>query len=93
MIISDIITLVLGVIIMQTFSSIIFVNCILHVYVVVDPPLKSVFIPTWREIIVIKPYKCRKSKGILATPTLFKWTGRLFSITVRARRGWEVGWW
>ena len=44
MIISDIITLVLGVIMMQTFPSIIFVNYILYVYVVLDPLLKSVYI-------------------------------------------------
>ena len=44
MIISVIIILVLGVIMMQTFSSMNFANCILHVYVVLDPPLKSVYI-------------------------------------------------
>ena len=44
MIISVIITLVLGVIMMQTFSSMIFANCILHVYVVLGPPLKSLYI-------------------------------------------------
>ena len=46
MIISDIITLVLDVIVMQTFYSILFVSCSLHVYVVLDPPLKSVYIQT-----------------------------------------------
>ena len=46
MIISDIITLVLDVIVMQTFSSILFVSSSLHVYVVLDPPLKSVYIQT-----------------------------------------------
>ena len=48
---------------MQTFSSIIFVNCILHVYVVLDPPLSSVYIQPCREMIVIKLTKVERAEA------------------------------
>ena len=49
---------------MQTFSSLIFVNCIFYVYVVLDPPLQSVYIQTWREMIVIKSYKSKRRRQV-----------------------------
>ena len=46
-----------------TFSSIIFVNCILHIYVVLDPPLRSVYIQPCREMIVIKLTKVERAEA------------------------------